>query len=76
VTVVSVVAVCRLAERHVRGVGEPVPVEQIVARLESYGIDRERGRAGCRLAVVVGRLTETTDAAGHRCLRVPAKAAA
>lgn len=77
VTVLSVVAVCRLAERHVRHAGgEPVPVERVVAWLEAHDIDTERARAGCRLSVTVGRLEDAKDAEGRPCLRAPAKAAA
>ena len=71
-TILSLVAVARLAERHVRQAGQPVPVEHVVHWLvDSVGVEEDRARAGVRLAVVVCRLEGTTDEDGRACLRLP-----
>jgi hypothetical protein len=71
-TVLSVVAVGRLAERHVRQPGEPVPVEHVVRWLvDSLGVADDRAHAGARLAVTVGRLEAIEDSNGRPCLCLP-----
>jgi hypothetical protein len=72
VTILSIVAVGRLAEHHVRQSTSPCPIETIVRWLvDSIGVQDDRARAGVRLACVVGRLEGTTDSAGSPCLRIP-----
>lgn len=73
--VLSLTATCHLAERLVRKTNEPVPVEHLVALLETYDVERERARAGVRLACTVGRLISTEDLEGNTCVRVPTKRA-
>ena len=68
-SVLSLTALSRLAERHVREVGEPVPVEQLVTLLDC--IDDARARAGIRLAVIAGRLESTTDDEQQPCIGIP-----
>ncbi len=69
--VLSIVAVGRLAARHVRQVGQALPVDDVVQWLvDSSGVQDDRARAGVRLAVVVGRL-EAEDHDGQPCLRIP-----
>jgi hypothetical protein len=75
VRILSIVACGRLAERLVRQAGQPVPVEEVAARLGSYGIDVDRARAGVQLAVIVGRLEGSADEDGNTCVRVPTKRA-
>jgi hypothetical protein len=70
VTVLSLTALCRLAERHVGEAGDSVEIEQLVTLLNC--IDDERARAGIRLATFVGRLERTTDDEGRACVRLPA----
>ena len=71
-TVLSVVAVGRLTERHVREAGQPVPVEEVVRWLvDAVGVADDRARAGVRLAVTVGRLETTTDDDDRPSLRIP-----
>jgi hypothetical protein len=69
-TVLSLTALSRLAERHVREAGGgPVPIEQLVTLLDC--IDEARARAGIRLAVIAGRLECATDDEQQPCIRVP-----
>jgi hypothetical protein len=76
-SVLSIVAVARLAERHVRQAGHLAPVEDVVRWLvESVGAQDDRARAGVQLACIVGRLEDTTDEAGRACLRLPVAEAA
>ena len=71
-TVLSIVAVARLAERRVRQAAKPLLVEDVVRWLrDSVGVEEDRARAGVRLAVVVCRLEGTTDEADGACLRLP-----
>jgi hypothetical protein len=50
-SVLSIVAVGRLAERRVREAGEPVRVEAVVRWLvDSVDVQDDRARAGVRLA--------------------------
>jgi len=73
-TVLSLTAVSRLAERRVRQASRPVPVEAVVAWLvNAIGVQDDRARAGIRLATIVGRLQIVTDDEQHRCLAVPAR---
>ncbi|MBA2512783.1 MAG: hypothetical protein H0V26_00410 [Solirubrobacterales bacterium] len=71
-TILSVVAVGRLAERRVRQAGQAVPVEDVVRWLvDSVGVQDDRARAGVRLASIVCRLEATTDDEQRPCLRIP-----
>lgn len=59
-TILSTTAIGRLAERHVRLIGQPVPVDQLIDHLErEAGVDRERAAHGLGVAVVMGRLERT-----------------
>ena len=69
--ILSLTATCRLAERIVRKAGKPVPVEELVALIETYDVERERARAGVRLACTVGRLVATDDLEGRPCVQLP-----
>jgi hypothetical protein len=75
VRILSIVACGSPAELLVRQAGQPVPVEEVAARLGSYGIDVDRARAGVQLAVIVGRLEGSADEDGNTCVRVPTKRA-
>ena len=71
-TVLSLPAVGRLAQRHVRQATQPVPVEDVVAWLvNAIGLQDDRARAGVRLAEIVGRLAAVTDDEQRPCLRIP-----
>ena len=73
-SVLSIVAVGRLAERRVREAGEPVRVEAVVRWLvDSVDVQDDRARAGVRLATYVGRLEGITDDRGRACVRIPEK---
>jgi len=65
----------RLAERHCRKAGAPVPIEQLVAMLEAHDVLTDRAQASIRLAVTIGRLEAVTDSEGNTCVRVPTKRA-
>jgi hypothetical protein len=72
VSVLSIFAVGRLAERRCREAGEPVPVEAVVSWLvEAVGVQDDRARAGVRLAPFVGRLEGVADDEGQPCLQIP-----
>jgi hypothetical protein len=71
-TVLSLVAIGRLAERHLRQADQPVPVEQVVRWLvDAFAVDLDRAQAGVRLAVTVGRLEAIGDNDGRPCLQLP-----
>jgi len=74
-TILSVVAVGRLAERSVRQAGEPVVVEQVLDSLVSLGVAVDRAEAGIRLATTIGRL-ESIERDGRTYLRIPGAVAA
>jgi hypothetical protein len=77
VSVLSVVAVGRLAERIVRkAADEPMPVDALVTQLEDHDIDIDRARAGVALATLVDRLEAITDEQGKPCVRIPTRKAA
>jgi hypothetical protein len=67
----SIVACGRLAERHCRKAGKPVPVEQLVSWLEGLDVDVDRARASIRLACTIGRLEAITDSEGRACVQLP-----
>jgi hypothetical protein len=69
-SILSLPAVSRLAERHVRERG-PMTLEALVAWLCSVDVEESRVEAGVRLATTVGRLEEARDADGGEVLRVP-----
>jgi hypothetical protein len=69
VTVLSLTALSRLAERHVRQANNPMPISELIAALDC--IDEARARAGIRLAVIAGRLERATDDEQQPCIRVP-----
>ena len=54
-----------------------MPVDALVALLETYDVDVDvdRARAGVQLAVIVGRLEGSVDEDGNSCVRVPTKKA-
>jgi hypothetical protein len=58
-TILSTVAVSRLAERHVRQHPEPVPAGVLIRELQALDIDGERARAALVLALDCGRLVTT-----------------
>jgi hypothetical protein len=71
VRILSIVACGRLAERHCRKTGEPVPVEQLVHMLEAHDVLTDRAEASIRLAVTIGRLDAVTDDEGRQCVTLP-----
>lgn len=60
-TILSLPAVGRVAERHLRQHGQPIPREQLVAWLDSIDVAPERAKAGLRLAITCGRLVDTPN---------------
>ena len=71
VRILSIVACGRLAERHCRKAGQPLPVEQLVRMLEAHDVLTDRAQASIRLAVTVGRLDAVTDREGRQCVQIP-----
>lgn len=71
-TILSLTAVARLAERRVREEGAPVPVAELLAWLGRVDVDQERAAAAVRTAVAAGRLVP----AGAVAVRVPATGSA
>ncbi len=60
-SILSLPAIARLAERHVRQHGQPIPRGQLVKSLEMLDVERTRADAGVRLATTVGRLVDTPN---------------
>ena len=58
-TILSLPAIGRLAERHVRQHGQPIPRAALVKWLRSIDVPDDRADAGVRLAITVGRLVDT-----------------
>jgi hypothetical protein len=51
----SLPAVSRIAECHVRMVGRPVPAVELVKPLHARGVDEQRAAAGVNLGLYSGR---------------------
>ena len=60
-TILSLTALARIAERHVRQHG-PTDVDQVIDAVELAVLDRDRATAGVRLAIIGGRLVLDRDA--------------
>jgi len=62
-SILSLPAIGRLAERHVRQHGQPIPRAALVKFLRSIDVDvpDDRADAGVRLAITVGRLAATPN---------------
>jgi len=73
-TVLSLVAVGRLAERHIRQATEPVLATALVSWFEHMNVDAERAQAGIRLAVIGARL-EQTEVDGRPAVQLAAPSA-
>ncbi len=58
-TILSLPAVGRLAERHLRQHGQPIPRAQLIKALEAIDVPDDRAAAGIRLAITIGRLADT-----------------
>lgn len=59
-TILSLTAIARVAERHVRTRG-PQTSEDLLALLATVAADPDRAQAGLRLAVIGGRLELDAD---------------
>lgn len=70
-TILSLTALARIAERHVRTRG-PIATNDLRDLMTTVAADVDRAEAGIRLAVIGGRLELDRDAT----LRIPAKDAA
>jgi len=60
-TVLSLPAVGRVVERHLRQHGQPMPRADLVKWLGTIDVQPERALAGIRLAIIVGRLVDTPN---------------
>lgn len=69
-TILSLPAVARVAERHVRQTG-PQPPKALLTWLTSIDISRERAEAGLRLATTCGRLELARHDNGPATYRLP-----
>ncbi len=58
-SILSLPAIGRLAERYCRQHGQPIPRAELVKQLASVDVPPDRADAGIRLAVTVGRLVDT-----------------
>jgi hypothetical protein len=58
-SILSLPAVARLAERHCRQHRQPIPRAELLKSLEALGVERSRAEAGVRLATTCGRLIDT-----------------
>ncbi len=58
-SILSLPAIGRLAERHVRQHGQPIPRAALVKWLTSIDVPDDRADAGLRLACTIGRLVDT-----------------
>jgi len=73
-TILSLPAVARLAERHVRdNHAGGLPVDELVGWLVRVRVAPDRARAGVRLAVTCGRLVAAVDGDGRQGVRVPSQ---
>jgi hypothetical protein len=66
-TLLSITAVSRLAERHVRTYG-PQPRADVIRWLERHGIDEERAERGVEFALIRNRLKRATRDDGEALL--------
>jgi len=60
-TILSLPAVGRVAERRLRQHGQPMPQAELVKWLGTIDVAHERALAGIRLAVTIGRLVDTPN---------------
>ena len=60
-SILSVPACARLAERHVRQHGQPIARAALVKSLEALDVERSRAEAGVRLAVTTGRIVDAPN---------------
>jgi hypothetical protein len=58
-TILSLPAVSRVAERHCREQRQPIPRTELVKWLTSIDVAADRAEAGVNLAVICGRLVDT-----------------
>ena len=70
-TILSLPAVARLAERRACELGGMVRLDELLRWLDGAGVRPERAQAGVQLATVIGRLEGAADDAGEPCLRAP-----
>lgn len=69
-TILSVTAVARLAERHVNTYGPTLEAE-LLHWLERHGVDPERAEQAVSLSPVRGRLVRRTGDDGESLIRRP-----
>lgn len=69
-TLLSVTAVAKLCERHVRIYGAQ-PRDETMRWLEHHGIDPERAEQGVDFALIRGRLKRATGDDGEALLAIP-----
>lgn len=70
-TILSLPAIARLVERHVRDHG-PITATDLLAWLKSIDVDQDRAAAGLRLAVIGGRLEPAPGDTLHAAAMPPA----
>jgi hypothetical protein len=70
VTILSLSATARIAERHVRQHG-PTSRDALITWLQSVDVARDRAEAGLRLAEISGRLELAPDDDGAPAYRLP-----
>jgi hypothetical protein len=71
VTILSLTAIARLAERRCRQADQPVPLTDLLAWLTDLEVETGQAQAGVRLATIVGRLETVEDDERRPCLRIP-----
>ena len=71
-TVLSLPAIGRIAERRCRELNRPVPRGALITYLmDTRGIDADRARAALKLSVTVGHLTNSLNDEGQPCVSAP-----